>query len=84
MARIGMWLPPTAIIVTCGGWDAERYAGVYRSKLEKLGVKVIGREIVKQKRMGSPMLAAQLAEDIDGWVGMLGAKSLDGNRKRAV
>ena len=53
LALHGRTLPPTALVVTYGGWDHERYAAALASRLASLGVSVRGTWLFKKKRWES-------------------------------
>ncbi len=49
LARWGASLPPTAILVTCGGWDQERYLRDLEERAGRLGVPVLGGRTFKRR-----------------------------------
>jgi len=49
LARFGSRLPPTAVLVTCGGWDQERYLAALKRQLRGQGVRVLGGWTVKRR-----------------------------------
>ncbi len=51
LAQAGRRLPPTALLVTCGGWDQDRYLAALRKRLEGLGVSVRGGWVVKRREL---------------------------------
>lgn len=48
LARQGTRLPPTALLVSMGGWDGERYLYAYGGRLLMRGVKVVERLLFKR------------------------------------
>jgi hypothetical protein len=52
LARCG-GLPPTAILVTCGGWDQNRYLSALERRLELLGATVLGGMTLKRRKIES-------------------------------
>jgi hypothetical protein len=42
LARRASTLPPTALLVTCGGWGEHRFVAALRRRLERHGVRVLG------------------------------------------
>jgi len=66
LARFGACLPPSAVIVTCGGWDQERYLAALARDLEGIGVRVLGGWIVKRKRVEGNAFAEELQTFLDG------------------
>ncbi len=66
LARVGPRLPPTALVLTCGGWDQERFAAALTRRLADLGAAPRGsltlrRRAVERGEAEAP-LAAFLAE----------------------
>jgi hypothetical protein len=53
LARKALELPPTALVVTCGGWDQERYLRSLQKRLEGRGVPVLGALAIKRKAVES-------------------------------
>ena len=47
----GRKLPPTAVLVTCGGWDQERYLNALCARLARSGAAVLGGTALKRKRI---------------------------------
>lgn len=47
-------LPPTTLLVTCGGWDQVRYLANYLKKVRRLGVKALDGVAVRKKHLGTP------------------------------
>ena len=62
LARRGADLPPTALLVSCGGWDQERYLAELRSRLERIGVPVLGAMAVKRKAACGEVALRELAD----------------------
>jgi hypothetical protein len=60
LARVGPALPPTALLVTCGGWDQERYLGALERQLREMGVRVLGGWTVKRKAVEAHTFTADL------------------------
>ncbi|GAB4252594.1 hypothetical protein [Deferrisoma sp.] len=65
LARVSKTLPPTGLLVTCGGWDQERYLEGYRRRLERLGVEVRSTLAIKKKHLGAPATREALARFAD-------------------
>ena len=53
LARNARRLPPTGILVTCGGWDQERYLGALLRRLRCLGVRTLGGFTVRRRDVES-------------------------------
>jgi hypothetical protein len=51
LARFGPRLPPTALLVTCGGWDQDRYLGSLARRLQAGGVPVLGTLALRRRRL---------------------------------
>jgi hypothetical protein len=49
LARCGRQLPPTGVVITCGGWDQERYLASLVARLRSLGVAVRGEVLLKRR-----------------------------------
>ena len=47
----GNRLPPTALLVTCGGWDQDRYLAQLARRLRGLGVAVLGGLALRKKEL---------------------------------
>ncbi len=63
-------LPETFLLVTCGGWDEERYTERYRARFVGAGTKVAGAAALRGERVGKPhfsrMLEIELAKLLKG------------------
>jgi len=64
LKRFGAGLPPTAVLVTCGGWDQERYREALQRDLGRRGVRVLAGWTVKRKAIE----AGAFAEDLQGFL----------------
>lgn len=62
LAQRGRQLPPTAVLVTCGGWDQDRYLAELQDQLKALNVRVLGGLTLKRKRIDEGTLGGELAE----------------------
>ncbi len=51
LARQGSRLPPTALLVTCGGWDQDRYLAQLERRLLGLGVPVLGGLALRKREL---------------------------------
>ncbi len=51
LAQLGGRLPPTALLVTCGGWDQDRYLAQLERRLQGLGVAVLGGLALRKKEL---------------------------------
>ncbi|MBI5016281.1 MAG: flavodoxin family protein [Deltaproteobacteria bacterium] len=51
LASCGRRLPPTAVAVTCGGWDQDRYVRALERRLGALGVGFLGGLAVRKNRV---------------------------------
>jgi len=60
LARFGARLPPTAVLVTCGGWDQERYLEALQRDLAGRGVPVLGGWTVRRKAVEGDAFAEGL------------------------
>jgi hypothetical protein len=47
-------LPPTFLLVICGGWDEDRYMESYRGKLVSAGAEVSGEATVRGDQVSKP------------------------------
>ncbi len=65
LARWARSLPPTGLLVTCGGWDQDRYLEGYRRRLERSGVEVRATLAVKRKDLPTPATQEALARFAD-------------------
>ena len=61
LARFGPCLPPTALVVTCGGWDQDRYMDELERRLRKMGVRVAGGWTVRRKSVEASAFSQDLA-----------------------
>ncbi len=73
LARVAKALPPTGLLVTCGGWDQERYLEGYRRRLERLGVDVRSTLAIPKKHLGAPATREALARFADALLAGLAA-----------
>ncbi|GAB4273038.1 MAG: hypothetical protein Kow0092_28320 [Deferrisomatales bacterium] len=55
-------LPPTAVLVTCGGWDQERYLAQVEKHLARRGVEVLGGLALKRRSLEGGRTPPALAE----------------------
>ena len=62
LARRGRQLPPTGVLITCGGWDQERYLASLVARLRSLGVAVLGEVLVKRRDVEGGRFAETLME----------------------
>ena len=64
--RYAARFPQTFLLVTCGGWDEERYTERYRMKLARAGAHVVGAAALRGAQVGKPhflhMLWLELAK----------------------
>ena len=51
LARHGARLPPTAVLVTCGGWDQDRYLRRLEDRIRRMGVPVLGGLAVRRRHV---------------------------------
>jgi hypothetical protein len=51
LARYGRQLPPTGVLITCGGWDQERYLASLVARLRSLGVAILGEVLLKRREV---------------------------------
>jgi hypothetical protein len=49
LARFGPRLPPTALLVTCGGWDQDRYLESLARRLQAAGAPVLGTLALRRR-----------------------------------
>jgi hypothetical protein len=61
LAAQGRRLPPTAVAVTFGGWDEERYLAALQRRLAALGVPVLGGLAVKKSRLHETETQSRIA-----------------------
>ncbi|MDF1554536.1 MAG: hypothetical protein P1P84_15805 [Deferrisomatales bacterium] len=65
LAQHGSRLPPTAVLVTCGGWDQDRYLAQLERRLQGQGVSVLGGLALRKKELqGDPL--PQILSDLLG------------------
>ncbi|MDW7710541.1 MAG: hypothetical protein SCH98_08700 [Deferrisomatales bacterium] len=62
LAAWGARLPPTAVVVTCGGWDQDRYLRALQRHLEGGGTLVRGGCAVRRRHVEDGSFAEPLAE----------------------
>ncbi len=67
LAKFGRKLPKTALIVTCGGWDEERYLESYRQSFTEKEVEIIGGTTFRKSRIPSPLFSRFLREKLGEW-----------------
>jgi hypothetical protein len=60
-------LPPTAVLVTCGGWDQDRYLAALERRLVRCGVTVLGRIAIKRRRVEAGETPQVLKELLAAW-----------------
>lgn len=65
LARRAFELPSTALLVTCGGWDQERYLAALTARLGRTGVHCLGGMWVKRSEMGTQETANRLADFVN-------------------
>ncbi len=53
LARHAQRLPPTGVLVTCGGWDQERYLRALLRRLRRSGVRPLGGITVRRRDVES-------------------------------
>ena len=61
LARVAARLPPTALVVTCGGWDQDRYLRALESSLTRRGVSLRGGLALRRRDVESGAAEAALA-----------------------
>lgn len=66
LARRAGELPPTAILLTCGGWDQERYLREIEGRMERLGVQVLGGQVFKRRDVEQQRVTDGLREFLRG------------------
>jgi hypothetical protein len=59
--RFGARLPPTALIVTYGGFDEARYIGALERRLRRAGVRHLGTLGMKRRHVEADAVEAELA-----------------------
>ena len=60
LARYGRRLPPTAVLVTCGGWDQERYLRGLLARFWGWGVGVRGGTTIRRREVEAGAARAAL------------------------
>ena len=65
LAHHGSRLPPTALLVTCGGWDQDRYLAQLEKRLHGLGVTVLGGLALRRRQLDRDPLP-QVLRDLLG------------------
>ena len=60
LARCGRRLPPTGVLVTCGGWDQDRYLRDFEVDLRRLGVIALGGLSLKRRTVESGEFGPEL------------------------
>ncbi|PLX44948.1 MAG: hypothetical protein C0609_04575 [Deltaproteobacteria bacterium] len=60
-------LPPTALIVTCGGWDEDRYLEGYLRKLREARVPLLGGETFRRKSVDRGLATMILRLKLRRW-----------------
>lgn len=66
LARYGRRLPPTAVLVTCGGWDQERYLRRLLARLWGMGVGVRGGATLRRREVEAGAAGEVLAPFLAG------------------
>jgi hypothetical protein len=61
LARVGDRLPPTALVVTCGGWDQDRYLRALETSLTRRGVSLRGGLALRRRDVEAGTAEAALA-----------------------
>jgi len=67
LAQQGSRLPPTAVLVTCGGWDQDRYLAQLERRLHALGVPVLGGLALRKRELDSDPLPQVLRDALGTW-----------------
>ncbi len=49
LASVGFPLPPTAVLLTCGGWDEQRYLHALQERLRRRGGRTLGGLAVRRR-----------------------------------
>ncbi len=49
LAAVGLPLPPTAVLLTCGGWDEQRYLHALHERLRRRGARTLGGLAVRRR-----------------------------------
>jgi hypothetical protein len=62
-------LPTTALIVSCGGWDQERYLRALESRMRKMGVPVHPGAWVRMREMAGSAARERVEGLIRNWPG---------------
>lgn len=76
LARIGRSLPPTGLLVTCGGWDQARYTAALAQRLMVLGVPVLGTLILKRRDLEAGVAAPAIRSFVEGRFGPVRRQAL--------
>lgn len=66
LERVGSRLPPTALLVTCGGWDQDRYLRALQGRLECMGISVRGGWVVKRRELEAETAGPRLERFLAG------------------
>ncbi|PLX40482.1 MAG: hypothetical protein C0608_08925 [Deltaproteobacteria bacterium] len=61
--------PPTALIVTCGGWDEARYLEGYLRKLRRARIQVLGGETFRRRSVDRGLATMILRLKLRRWFG---------------
>jgi hypothetical protein len=67
LARHGSRLPPTALLVTCGGWDQDRYLAALERRLGELGRTVLGGLALRKRELDRDPLPRILRDLLGTW-----------------
>jgi hypothetical protein len=51
LARVGGRLPPTAIVLTCGGFDQARYLRALEQRVARMGARVLGGVALRRRHV---------------------------------
>jgi hypothetical protein len=62
-------LPPSALIVSCGGWDQERFLERYKGRIIKAGAACLGGEWFLRRQVGKPHTRLLMAGFLSKWFG---------------
>jgi hypothetical protein len=60
-------LPPTAVVISYGGWDEERYLADYLSRIERRRTAVLGGVALRRHAVGAEGTRDKLAECLGEW-----------------
>lgn len=72
MARAGRQLPPTAIVLTCGGFDQARYLRALEGRVARAGVRVLGGVAVRRRHVIAGTADEALRDFLAGAFGFVG------------